>query len=486
MKKLSVLLVAGLGCISLFTAVPLSRRDLAQTDSSRKVLYYVDPMNPAHTSDKPGLAPCGMKMELVYAGAASTTAAETRVTAADGSFGISPQRQQLIGLTTAVAEKRSLKRTVRLTGRVVVDETRLYRINASADGWITSAQPFASGMPVKKDDVLATYYSPQLQSAAQSLLYTINVRSRTLKYRQDEGAESPAEATTQALNIQQYTDTLKNLGMEERQIDEIIKQRKRVRDIDIVCPTDGFILSRSITPGQRFERGAEFYRVADLKHVWIIADVLGEDAEKLPPGARVSISQPRVQKRREAIVSSALSSVDPTSRILQLRLEADNQDLFLKPDMLVNVTFEATSAECVAVPADAVLETGSSSVVFVDLGGGRFQSRKVEVGTRAGGELGIVSGLAPGDRVVISGNFLLDSESRMRMAAAPPQEETVDPVCEMTVNKTTAGATAHAGGATWYFCSAHCKERFEKVPAEFLTKSGHAQTPNLARAPGAN
>ncbi|HEY5911206.1 MAG TPA: efflux RND transporter periplasmic adaptor subunit, partial [Verrucomicrobiae bacterium] len=358
----------------------------------------------------------------------------------------------------------------RLPGKVVIDETRLYRINATVNGWVTSDLSIAPGVSVKKNQVLATYYSPQLLSAAQSLLHASAVRGRTLKAAPEEAAE-PGDEPVPNLNVQQFTESLKNLGMEDHQIEEMIKNRKLIRNVEIISPADGFVLSRNISLGQRFERGTEFYRVADLGHVWILAEVSEADAESLPPGSRVTVTLPRLKKTREATVSSALAAVDPASRTLQLRLEADNPDFLLKPDMFVDLTFELTIPEGTIVPAEAVLRSGLRSAVFVDLGNGRFERRPVVEGARGDDEIQVLSGLGVGERVVVSANFLLDSESRIRNVAGPEEPPATDPVCGMRVDVTASAARSHSGGATWYFCSEQCKRRFEAAPASFLRAS---------------
>jgi Cu(I)/Ag(I) efflux system membrane fusion protein len=158
---------------------------------TRQVLYYVDPMNPAHTSDKPGKAPCGMDMEPVYAdalGASGATAALASLP--PGTIKVTPEKQQLIGVRVAPAEKKALRHDLRLLGKVATDETRIYRINATIDGWITRTMPVAAGSLVRKNETLAGFYSPEFLSAGQALLFALSSKDRIHKTGAAESARA--------------------------------------------------------------------------------------------------------------------------------------------------------------------------------------------------------------------------------------------------------------------------------------------------------
>jgi RND family efflux transporter MFP subunit len=447
---------------------------VAVATQGRKVLYYVDPMNPAHTSDKPGLAPCGMKMEPVYADQAGV-ALPAGGPLLPGSVKVSAERQQLIGVRVGVVEKRPLQRTVRLLGRVAADETRVYRMLATVDGWVTKALPFATGSPVKKDETLATFYSPEFLAAGQALLFALNSRDRAQMPGMDEQATN-SRVSQFNVNIQQYRDSLRNLGMSDLQIDEMIRTRKFTQSINLVAPADGFVAARSLSDGQRFQKGTELFRIVDLGRVWILADVFEKDARVVRPGASVRVSLPNQGKALAATMSQALPQFDATTRTLKLRLEAENPDFSLKPEMFVDLELSATLPEALVVPADAVLDAGLRQTVFVDRGNGYFEPRVVRTGERAGDEVQILQGLMAGERIVVSGNFLLDSESRMKLAAAGVYgAPTQDPVCGMAVDEAKARAANRAvehGGKTYFFCNDGCKVEFTANPGKYLKSGG--------------
>lgn len=473
-RKLSILCLVLAIAVGAFALGYLSaRRHASQTGSTdrRKVLYYVDPMNPAHTSDKPGLAPCGMKMEPVYADLAGVPAVTLGPAVAPGTVALSLQKQQLIGVRTETVEKKPLQRTLRLLGRVAIDETRLYRVNATVDGWITKIEPYASGRLVKKNETLATFYSSEFLAAGQALLFALNAVDRVTTPTNANPAQL-AQINQFAINLRQYKDSLRNLGMGELQIDEMIRTRQYMENINITAPADGFIMRRNVSAGQRFDKGAELFQIADLSKVWIVADVFENEDRFVKPGTTVGFTVPGRMDRYTATLTADLPQFDSGSRTLKLRFEADNPDYVLKADMFVDVEIPVTLPESVVIPAEAVLDTGTRKIVFVEKSSGVFEPRAVRTGERMGGLVRIAGGLMAGERVVVSGNFLLDSESRMKLAAAGVAGTPVqDPVCGMAVDEQkakAAGRVSEQAGQAYYFCNEDCKRQFDAAPSKYV------------------
>jgi Cu(I)/Ag(I) efflux system membrane fusion protein len=458
-----------------------SRRALLSVAShealeTRRILYYVDPMNPAHTSDKPGKAQCGMDLEPVYAEAIPGTAsrAETDSLPA-GTIKVSTEKQQLIGVRVATVERKGLHHNLRLLGKVATDETRIYRINATVDGWITKTLPISTGSRVKKDETLAGFYSPEFLAAGQSLLFALGSSDRVKVTGQETEMERSQMANFE-LNLKQYRDALRNLGMGENQIQELARTRKLMANVDITSPADGFVLTRNVSDGQRFERGTEWFRIADLSRVWILVDVFERDANLAQADQSVKVELPNQGKTFTATVSRTLPQFDNVTRTLKLRLEVDNPDYTLKPDMFVDVELPLSLAEAIVVPAEAVLDAGLRQTVFVERGDGYFEPRTVHLGSHIGDQVQIVQGLTAGERIVTSGTFLLDSESRMKLAAAGLREESAaDPVCGMKVDQATARAAKRVSeyqGKTYCFCSDDCKRQFDASPGKHLMAAG--------------
>ncbi len=385
-----------------------------------------------------------------------------------GTVQISPERQQMIGVRIDQVEKAQQKYTLRTLGRVAADETRTYRVNSAVDGWIEKTYDNGTGSLAKKDETLASFYSPEFLSAEQAYIYALSSFDRS----QENVKERPQQLNVTKLNIQQYKDTLRNIGMGNLQIEKLARTRQFTENIDITAPVTGFILSRRVSPGERFEKGKELYSIADLRRVWILTDIFENEAHDLPVGTRVQVSLPYKKKVFQATVSDVLPLFDGTSRTVKVRLEADNPGYFLRPDMFVDVEIPIQLPPAVTVPAEAILDSGLRKTIFVDRGNGFFEPREVETGWHMGSRVEVTGGLDPGERIAVSGNFLIDSESKLQLAAEGMYQDLCkDPVCgtDVAVNKAAkAGRKSRFKGKTYYFVSDETKEQFEKEPARYV------------------
>ena len=410
----------------------------ASHSSVRNVLYYVDPMHPAYKSDKPGIAPdCGMQLEPVYAGApiAVAASAQTGTALPPGLVRIDPARQQLFGVRLGSVEEASGSYKLRLLGRVAPDEGKIYKLNAGIEGYIQDVSPATTGSFVSKDQVLATFSAPNASMPLQTFVLNLGAEDRFKKSAADGTVEGQSMASVNA-NLQLRVQQLQNLGMSTLQMDEIRQTRQIPDTIKIVSPVDGFVLSRSVSPGQKFDRNTEWYRIADLHRVWIIADVFESEAQYLKPGVQVRVSLPDQNAAFSGRVSNVLPQFDAATKTLKARIEVENRGYALRPDMVVNVELPVAFPRALAVPADAVLDSGLKKTVFVERGEGLFSPRVVETGRRFGDRVEIVKGLQAGEKIVVSGNFLIGSESRLQEAA-----ETYAPSAEPQTNNEASTQT---------------------------------------------
>ena len=402
-------------------------------------------------------------------------AADDSLPATPGAVKISAARQQLIGVRVAEVEKKPVSHSLRLLGRVAADETRVYRINATVDGWIQKALPNTVGSLVKRDEVLATYYSPQFLDAQQSYLYALGAVDRgQLGQRLELGRkEAPTQAALDQLTVQRFTDNLRGLGMPDSQIEEIGRTRQITFSIRIASPARGLITVRNISPGQRFLKGENLYQIADLSRVWVLADVFENEARYFRPGVKAVVHQPHRNLTLPAIVSEVPPVFDAATRTLKVRLEADNPDFTLRPDMFADVELTQDLPPSIVVPAEAIIFSGRRKTVFVQTEEGVFEPRQVETGRRLGDRVEIASGLAPGERIVTSGNFLIDSESRLQAAAQGIfGAMSTDPACGADVDELkarAAGNTSTYQGRTYFFSSRECKEKFDQDPVRYTT-----------------
>ena len=385
--------------------------------SALKPLYYVDPMHPAYKSDKPGIAPdCGMQLEPVYASNVLATAGSGNVPSSAGAVRIDPAKQQLFGVRVSPVEESSGTYKLRLFGRVAPDEANIYKLNAGIDGYIQDISTATTGSLVKKDQTLATFSSPMAAMTIQTYILNLGAEDRFKKSAMEGSVEGQSLPSANA-NIQQRTQQLQNIGMSLVQMEEIKRTRQFPESIKIVAPVDGFVLARNVSPGQKFERDTEWYRIADLRRIWILADVFENDAQYLHPGMHVRVSLPNQGKTLAGRVSDVLPQFDAATRTLKVRLEVENPGYVLRPDMFVDVELPVAFSRALVVPTSAVIDSGLKKTVFVERGEGFFTPRLVETGRRYDDQVEIVKGLEPGERIVISGNFLINSESRLKEAA---------------------------------------------------------------------
>jgi len=382
--------------------------------AGRKILYYVDPMHPAYKSDKPGIAPdCGMKLEPVYAASAPAGPASDQSSLPMGTIRISPEKQQQIGVQYGTAETTSGGQTIRAVGKVAYDETRIAHVHTKYEGWIDKVYVDFIGKLVEKGQPLLTIYSPDLLASEQELLLAVKAKE-VMKKSTLEGVIDQSETLFQAARRR-----LELWDFSDAQIDQLLATKQPIKNVTVYSPIRGYVLDRKAFPQVKVMPDTDLYTVVDLSKVWIVADVFENEAGNVRLGqtARVTPSYDK-SKSFLAKVSYIQPEVDPTTRTLKVRLDADNPATALKPDMYVDVTFRVDSAAALTVPAGAVLEAGDRNTVFVDHGNGYLEPREVTIGEQHGDRIAILKGLKAGERIVTSGNFLIDSESQLKAAAS--------------------------------------------------------------------
>ena len=394
------------GAALLSTACGVDARRAA--DQTRRVLYYRDPMHPSYTSNRPGKAPdCGMDLEPVYADAVTspvpTKSAEAVV--------VSTERQQLLGIRTAAAKRASAHYVLRTTGRVVADENRVYPLTMASDGWVTRvASGIAVGAHVKRGEYLVSISGRDYATAQRTFLYALRAAGLP--------QQSTPDAQDRSLGVEEARLSLRGMGFTDTQIDQLGQTRQVNLNVPLHAPASGVIVSRSVFPQQRFVQGSELLRIADLSRVWVLADIFSGDNRTIVPGTIAGISIPgRSSAHFPGAVTHDLSTFDTISRSQRVRLDVSNAELELRPDMSVDVAFRVDVPESLLVPEDAIVATGQRSIVFVQRSAGLFEPRAVRTGLRVDGSIQVLEGVSPDELVVVSGAFLLDSETRIRRAS---------------------------------------------------------------------
>ena len=404
----------------------------ATAAASAPATRYHCPMHPDYVSDVPGDCPiCGMDLVPIDNAPpqAETAPGPGTGPAPASTVHVSAERQQLIGVTYATATSEATKRSLRAVGVVAVDETRVVKVHTRVEGWVDRVQADFVGRPVRAGQHLLTVYSPDLVATQQEYLLALK------QTEQLSAGALPAVLQDGGRLVAAARRRLQLWGLTDAQIDEVARSAQPVVNVPVLSPATGYVMTRNAFPGQRVTPETELYAIADLRSVWVVAYVFQTDAATIRAGQAARVSLPQGGRTLEGRVTFVPPQLDPATRTLKVRIESPNPGLALKPDMYVDVDLDLGAGEArVVVPADAVLDSGTRQVVFVDRGNGHLEPRQVTVGERLGDRAVIESGLAAGERVVASGTFLIDSESQLKAAtgamgagpaqAAPPAQTT--------------------------------------------------------------
>jgi RND family efflux transporter MFP subunit len=378
------------------------------SNGERKILYWVDPMHPAYKSDKPGTAPdCGMDLVPVYEDGGEAASLPP------GVVKISAEKQQLIGVTYGTVTYQQVSKTLRAVGRVTYDETKVAHVHSRTEGWIEDVFVDFTGKEVKKGQPLVSLYSPDLLQTQQEFLLAIKGR-RELAESSFEGAAAGAESLYESSRRR-----LELWDISEDQIKEVERTGRPIKALALPSPASGIVLTRNAYPKQRVMPDTELYSIVDLSSVWIVADIFEYEAADVALGQVATVTLPYMPGRAfKGQVTYIYPQLDNTTRTLKVRVEVVNPALALKPDMYANVELSINHGKKLVVPQEAVMDSGSEQVVFVALEGGYFEPRRVQLGQKLDSSYVVLGGLTAGERIVTSGNFLIDSESKLKAASA--------------------------------------------------------------------
>ncbi len=374
----------------------------------RKVLFYRSPMDPKQTSPTPRKDEMGMDYVPVYADEMSDNAPPVAGLAA---IDIDPARQQLIGLSTAEAKQSKVGGAWRTVGRVVVDETRVHHVNLKVAGFVERIYVDFIGKQVNKGQPLFTLYSPELLAAQDE--YLLALKSRGILSA--TGANPDSDDTL--VNASRRRLALWDLP--EKTLDQIVQTRQATKTITFYSPASGVITKKDIVQGMKLDAGAMPYEIVDLSTVWVVADVYESELRFVKAGMPATLTLNAFPNRefngKTVFIDPML---DPMTRTVKVRITFPNPTKELKPEMFGEVVLKGLPHDGVTVPIDAVIDSGTTHVVFVAVGNGKFRPRLVRLGDSDDTQVEIVSGLAAGEKVVTRANFLVDSESRLRASLA--------------------------------------------------------------------
>jgi Cu(I)/Ag(I) efflux system membrane fusion protein/cobalt-zinc-cadmium efflux system membrane fusion protein len=374
--------------------------------TGKKIKYWVAPMDPTYIRNEPGKSPMGMDLVPVY----EEEGGEKEPTS---TIRIDPVTVQNMGIRMAPVVRKPVTKTIRTFGNVTYDETRMVSVNTKFDGWIEKLHVNFVGEQVRRGQPLFDIYSPELVTAQEEYLLALEAQ-RSLG---DSAFESVRDASRRLLAAarkrMQYWD------MSDAQVKRLETTGQVRKAITIFSPSRGVVIKKNALEGQFVKAGENQYEIADLSLVWVDVDIYEYELPYVRKGmpARMELSYiPGERFHGEVLYIYPYLSKE--TRTVRLRLAFPNPDLRLKPDMYANIRLEAElSGPSLVIPQEAVIDTGVRQVVFVSQGQGRFEPREVKIGVEVNGhQYQVLKGLDAGEEIVISAQFMLDSESRLREA----------------------------------------------------------------------
>jgi membrane fusion protein, copper/silver efflux system len=391
---------------------PIRNQAASAATDKGKILYYKSTMIPGEVSPHPGKDSMGMDMVPVYANQASA--------ANSSEIAVDPVTIQEMDVRTTPVIRGPLRRTIRTVGYVDYDEPALADVTTKFKGWIEKLDADYTGQLVHRGAPLFTIYSPELYSAQVEFVEALSVGDTNL--------------------LQSARSKLKFFDISDAQIAELEKTREPKKTLAIDAPFSGFVINKNIVEGQMVGAGMTLYRLANLDTVWVYAQIYEQDLTFVKLGQEASMTLSYLPGRTfHGRVTYIYPTVNEKTRTAKVRLEFENPDYSLKPGMFANLKLTAeVASSALLVPDSAVLRSGERDTVFVALPGGKFDPRTVKLGLAAENNYDqVLSGLEAGERVVTSGEFMLDSESQLQEAIQKMTEPEQAPTATNEMSGTT-------------------------------------------------
>jgi membrane fusion protein, copper/silver efflux system len=387
-----------------------------------RAVQYRCPMHPSYVSDKPGNCPiCGMKLVAFEPSPGAAPPASTSAPTADRStLLLSPERRQMLGVRSEPVRRVALERTIRTVGRIAVDETRLHHVHTKYEAYVEQLHVDFTGKFVRKGQPLLSLYSPELMATQQEYLLAYRAQKQLGASQLPEvarGGVDLLEATRQRLLL---------WDIRPSDIAALERTGEVQRTLSLYSPVSGYVVQKTAYHGMRVTSADALFDIADLSHLWVLADVYESDLAAVRLGMPAEVTVTYLPGRTwRGRVTNVAPMVEEKTRTIKVRVEVDNADQELKPEMFADVVLRASMGTGLVVPESAVVRAGERQLVFLDLPGGAVEPRAVQLGAKVAAGVEVLGGLAEGERIVSSANFLLDSESSLKatvdaLATAPP------------------------------------------------------------------
>ena len=419
-------------CGMKLTPIKSTAQDTGQKQTGeRKILYWRAPMDPTEIYEKPGKSKMGMDLVPVYEGDEAGGA---------GSITIDGALQQNMNLRVANVERRDISTVIRAYGKVTYAEDKEFSVNTKISGWIEKLYVNTTGQRVRKGQPLLEIYSPELVSTQEEYLLALKNHEQLSSSPYESIRNNAERMLTLARDRLEYWD------ISEDEIDNIKETGKSRRTILLKSQTTGIVTHKAVVEGDKVGPGMNLFHIADLSEIWVEASVYESELPLIEVGQKAELELDHVMGQKlEGKVDFIYPYLDQKSRANNVRLVFDNKNLLLKPDMYATVRITSHAAsDSLAIPSEAVIHSGKRKIVFVTTGDGKFEPREVRIGVESDdGYIGIVSGLFDGEQVVVSGQFLLDSESQTREAIAKMRAAQAQRSQEASIEEVKGSAESH-------------------------------------------
>jgi len=400
-----------IGVSKVFAAKTELKAGMIDPKTGKKIKYWVSPMDPTYIRNEPGKSPMGMDLVPVYEEeGAEKEGAEKEPTS---TIRIDPVTMQNMGVRLGRVERKNLDKEIRTVGFITYDERKIFTVNTKFDGWIEKLYVDFVGDEVKKGQPLFEIYSPDLVTAQEEYLLALEQYRKLSNATYDrvrEGAQRLLKASNTRLR---YWD------LKDEQIEAIGKSGNVHKTLTVYSPASGVVTEKTAFEGHYVKAGEHQFIVADLSTVWVDVDIYEYELPWIQKGMAAEMGLAYIPgKHLKGKVLFIYPYLDTKTRTAKLRLQFSNPDYQLKPGMYADIYLKASIGEnALVVPKEAVLFSGVRRLVFIALGNGRFRPQEVELGVEVNqNEYQVIGGLEEGEQIVLSGQFMLDSESRLQEA----------------------------------------------------------------------
>ena len=391
-----------------------------RTSGERKILYWRAPMNPNEVYDKPGKSRMGMDLVPIYEDEGS----ETGVVTIDGTT------QQNMNLKTVAIKVRKLNAQVITNGILEIDERNEFIITTKVGGWVEKLYVNYTGQEVKKGEKLIDIYSPELVAAQQEYITALSYAASVMNSSDENIAASGKELTNNSIR------KLELLDISSLEIERLRKTKEINKYVTLYAPFDGTVIHKQVTEGEKINSGSPLLRIADLRNLWLMADVYEYELSKIKVGSAADIRFNFLPgKIFKGKVSFIYPTLDAKTRTVKVRIDMPNYNNELKTSMFATIKIKGEDlGNYPVVPEDAIIRSGQNNIIILALGEGKFRPVDVKLGNYADGYYQVLDGLTDGNKIVTSAQFLIDSESNLRAALTKftSSEESNDDMSDMS------------------------------------------------------